>query len=124
MDLLIKEYPEGNVSKYVHNLKVGESVEVKGPFKKLEYKPNMKKEIGMIAGGTGVTPMVQVLETIFRNSDDNTRVSLITANLTEEDILCKELFDSLEEQFPGRFKVSLIFLEVIKLIVSGILHLR
>lgn len=27
--------------------------QVKGPFPKFDYKPNVKKEIGMIAGGTG-----------------------------------------------------------------------
>lgn len=29
------------------------SLQVKGPFPKFDYKPNVKKEIGMIAGGTG-----------------------------------------------------------------------
>lgn len=28
-------------------------VQVKGPFPKFDYKPNVKKEIGMLAGGTG-----------------------------------------------------------------------
>jgi len=105
LDLLIKKYPEGNVSKYVHDLKVGDFVEVKGPFKKLEYSANMKKEIGMVAGGTGITPMVQVLEEIFNNPADRTKVSMIFANISEEDILCKELLDSLAHSFPNRFKV-------------------
>ena len=35
-----------------------------GPFKKFEYKPNEKKEIGMIAGGSGITPMYQVIDAI------------------------------------------------------------
>lgn len=29
-----------------------------------------------IAGGTGITPMLQVIEAILRNPDDNTQVSL------------------------------------------------
>lgn len=29
------------------------AVQVKGPFPKFDYSPNVKKEIGMIAGGTG-----------------------------------------------------------------------
>lgn len=29
------------------------SAQVKGPFPKFDYTPNVKKEIGMIAGGTG-----------------------------------------------------------------------
>ena len=36
-------------------------IEIKGPFPKLKYVPNMKKCIGMMCGGTGITPMLQVL---------------------------------------------------------------
>jgi len=104
-DLLIKKYPNGNVSQYVHGLKVGDSVSVKGPFKKLEYEANMKKDIGMIAGGTGITPMIQVLQTIFRNPEDKTKVAVIFANIAEEDILCRELLDGLAKEYPDRFKV-------------------
>ena len=35
-------------------------IEIKGPFPKLPYTANMKKEIGMMCGGTGITPMLQV----------------------------------------------------------------
>ena len=30
-----------------------------GPIIKLKYEANMKKSIGMVAGGTGITPMLQ-----------------------------------------------------------------
>ena len=38
-------------------------IEIKGPFPKLPYTANMKKEIGMMCGGTGITPMLQVTNT-------------------------------------------------------------
>ncbi len=41
-------------------MQVGDSIEVKGPLSKLPYTPNMKRAIGMLAGGTGITPMLQV----------------------------------------------------------------
>ena len=47
-ELIIKGYPEGNVSSYLCGLKVGDNVEVKGPFPKIKYVPNMKKKIGMV----------------------------------------------------------------------------
>jgi NAD(P)H-flavin reductase len=34
-------------------------LEVKGPIEKIKYTPNMKQKIGMIAAGTGITPMLQ-----------------------------------------------------------------
>merc|ERR1712232_150768 len=105
VDLLIKKYPEGNVSRYVHDLRPGDKVSMKGPFKKLDYHANMKKSIGMIAGGTGITPMLQVMNTIFENPADTTKVSLIFANISKEDILCIEDIERYQNKFPDRFHV-------------------
>ena len=40
-------------SKYLVSLKEGDSVELKGPFKKYPYVPNTLDHIGMLAGGSG-----------------------------------------------------------------------
>merc|ERR1712048_717661 len=61
-ELMVKGYPTGVVSKYLCSLKKGDEVEVKGPLEKLPYKANMKKHIGMVAGGSGITPMLQILK--------------------------------------------------------------
>eukprot|EP01083_Nonionella_stella_P280421 954024_1 len=58
-ELLIKTYPDGAMSSHIASLKEGEALEIRGPFKKLLFRTNMKKRIGMIAGGTGITPMLQ-----------------------------------------------------------------
>jgi NAD(P)H-flavin reductase len=73
-DLMIKVYPQGLMSQHIAHLKPGDTLAVKGPIPKLPYEPNKKKQIGMIAGGTGVTPMLQVLDAILSNPDDNTQV--------------------------------------------------
>ncbi|WCJ29681.1 NADH-cytochrome b5 reductase-like protein [Euphorbia peplus] len=103
-DLLIKVYPEGKMSQHFASLKPGDFVEVKGPIEKLRYSPNMKKHIGMIAGGSGITPMLQVVEAILKNPDDNTQVSLLYANVSPDDILLKQKLDSLATSYPN-FKV-------------------
>ncbi|XP_021852679.1 NADH-cytochrome b5 reductase-like protein [Spinacia oleracea] len=103
-DLMIKMYPEGKMSQHFAKLKPGDVVEVKGPIEKLRYTPNMKKHIGMIAGGTGVTPMLQVVEAILKNSDDKTQVSLVYANVSPDDILLKQKLDILATRHPN-FKV-------------------
>ncbi|KAI3892007.1 hypothetical protein MKW92_013935, partial [Papaver armeniacum] len=46
-DLLVKIYPEGKMSQHLANLRPGDVLEVKGPKVKLQYTPNMKKNIGM-----------------------------------------------------------------------------
>ena len=97
-DLIVKKYPKGLLSNIIHSLKEGDVLEFKGPFRKLEYKPNMKKEIGMIAGGTGITPMLQIIREVVDNSSDKTRVTLLFANNTEHDILLKNELDNIAAQ--------------------------
>eukprot|EP01120_Amphizonella_sp_Union-15-10_P008249 TRINITY_DN2927_c0_g1_i1.p1 TRINITY_DN2927_c0_g1~~TRINITY_DN2927_c0_g1_i1.p1 ORF type:complete len:340 (-),score=58.28 TRINITY_DN2927_c0_g1_i1:36-1004(-) len=103
-DLLVKDYPKGVMSRHIHSLKPGDRLEVKGPIVKLAYKPNMRQKIGMLAGGTGITPMLQIIRAVLENNEDNTQLSLIFANNTERDILLKEQLDFLEQEFPN-FKV-------------------
>ncbi|KAF5945810.1 hypothetical protein HYC85_016038 [Camellia sinensis] len=100
-DLLIKVYPDGKMSQHFASLKPGDVVEVKGPIEKLRYSPNMKKHIGMIAGGTGITPMLQVIEAILKNPEDNTQVSLLYANVSPDDILLKQKLDVLAASHPN-----------------------
>eukprot|EP01125_Pyxidicula_operculata_P009584 TRINITY_DN3152_c0_g1_i1.p1 TRINITY_DN3152_c0_g1~~TRINITY_DN3152_c0_g1_i1.p1 ORF type:complete len:307 (-),score=70.72 TRINITY_DN3152_c0_g1_i1:78-998(-) len=88
-DLVVKSYPNGKLSKHIGQLKEGDSLKFKGPMKKIQYEPNMKKHIGMIAGGSGITPMLQIVHHILNNQDDKTEVSLIFANQSEEDIILK-----------------------------------
>ena len=89
---------------YIHNMKPGDHLEVKGPIPKLPYKANMKKEIGMIAGGTGLTPMLQVVHDIVNNPQDKTKVTFIFANIAKEDILLKDHLDELAKNHSN-FKV-------------------
>jgi len=105
-DLLIKSYPTGNISKYVASLQVGQTMKVKGPKGAMVYTPNMVKHFGMICGGTGITPMLQVIRAIIRGREagDRTKVDLIFANVNPEDILLKEDLDALAREDP-HFKI-------------------
>jgi len=103
-DLLIKVYEKGAMSKYIDNLKVGDDLDVRGPKGLFVYRANMLRAIGMIAGGTGITPMLQVIRAIVKNPEDKTQVSLIFANVAEGDILLKEELDGLAAKHKN-FKV-------------------
>lgn len=104
VDFLIKTYPDGVLSKHLDGLNVGAEIEIKGPLGKLPYKPNFKKEIGMLAGGTGITPMLQVIEAILSNPADKTKITLVFGNISEVDILLKETLDALAAKHSN-FKV-------------------
>jgi len=103
-DLMVKSYPEGILSKHIGTLKVGDKLQFQGPIKKITYTENMKKEIGMIAGGSGITPMYQIIKKILSNPNDKTKVILLFGNVTEDDILLRQELDNLQSKHPN-FKV-------------------
>ena len=51
---------------------------------------NLAPHLLMIAGGTGLTPMYQIIKSSLKDPDDRTKLCLIYANIEEEDI-CKSL---------------------------------
>ncbi|KAL7665674.1 NADH-cytochrome b5 reductase 1 [[Candida] zeylanoides] len=107
-DLLIKTYENGNISRHVESKNIGETIEVRGPKGFFTYRPNQSKEFGMIAGGTGIAPMYQILTAILRNPDDKTKVSLLYANVSENDILLKEELDGFAKEHPERLRVHYV----------------
>jgi len=113
LTLLIKNYEQGKMSKFIHHLKPGDKLLIQGPLEKISYIPNMKKEIGMIAGGTGITPMLQVINKIVSNPADKTKINLVFANISKEDILLKEQLDGLSKKHPN-FKVHYVLEKVDK----------
>ncbi|KAL4803437.1 NADH-cytochrome b5 reductase 1 [Aspergillus unguis] len=105
-DLLVKAYPQGNISKYLTTLEVGQTMKVRGPKGAMVYTPNMCRRIGMIAGGTGITPMLQIIKAIIRNrprngGNDTTQVDLIFANVNPDDILLKDELEKLTAEDDG-----------------------
>jgi cytochrome-b5 reductase len=104
-DLLIKSYEKGNISRYFGLLKLGDKVRVKGPKGQFKYSPSLSRELGMIAGGTGITPMLQIIRAALKNPLDLTKMSLIYANVNPEDILLKKELDDLVERHSKRFTI-------------------
>ncbi|KAF9206704.1 NADH-cytochrome b5 reductase [Haplosporangium sp. Z 27] len=102
--LCIKSYPQGNISKMFAELKIGDTINARGPKGQFNYTPNMCRAIGMIAGGTGLTPMLQIIRAILKNPEDKTLVNFIFANVTEEDIILKAELDALAKKH-SQFKV-------------------
>ncbi|CAH0022493.1 unnamed protein product [Clonostachys rhizophaga] len=108
MDLLIKVYPKGAMTKHLESLTPGDEVEFRGPKGNMEYSRGYAAEIGMIAGGTGITPMYQLIRAVCLNPMDDTAVSLLYANNSLSDILLRKELDSLAKQFPHKFQVHYI----------------
>jgi len=106
LTLLVKTYPNGTMSKHFDELRVGDSLELRGPMPKFNYEPNMFDSVTLIAGGTGITPVLQLAEAILKNPADKTKVQLVFANVSKEDIVLKEYLDGLAKN--PQFKVNYI----------------
>jgi cytochrome-b5 reductase len=63
----------------------------------------MVSDLGMIAGGTGITPMWQLIQVILADASDRTRIKLIFANVSAEDILLRSEIDAMAAQHADRF---------------------
>ena len=54
MDLIVKRYEGGPMSSHIHDLKIDETLDFKGPFMKYEWTPNKHDQVTLVAGGTGI----------------------------------------------------------------------
>ena len=103
----------GKASRHFDALRVGDALEVQGPFGLVEYKGCGVLEVrrklrtcttlAMAAGGSGITPMLQVLRAALADTADTTVLHLLYANQTPDDILLRDELDALAERHPGRF---------------------
>lgn len=109
VDLMVKVYragvhpkfPDGGVmSQHMDSLREGvDGLKFRGPTGRFEYIGRGKvtirgteqrvKHLNMIGGGTGITPLLQVIRAVLKDPQDTTKISLIFANQTEEDILLR-----------------------------------
>ena len=94
-------------------LAIGDVVELKGPIghfvwlgdgmARIHGKEQRVREVGMVCGGSGVTPILQVLRGILEDTrDESTTVSVLDINRHLDDILCRAELDALAEKHPSR----------------------
>ncbi|KAJ3504171.1 hypothetical protein NLJ89_g8077 [Agrocybe chaxingu] len=127
VDFLIKiyrpcpEYPlGGRMSVEFDRLVVGDEIEVKGPVGRFEWLGRRTAqihglstridEIGFVCGGSGVTPILQVVRAIFNETSledaEIPDVWVLDVNRNVDDILCREDFERLDEVHgSGRLKI-------------------
>lgn len=93
----------------------GDYIDIMGPVGVNEYlgrgmfkfpgKTVSVTDVGMMAGGVGLTPIMQVVQAALRDKKDTCKFSLIYANKTEDDIICRDMLEDLAESSNGRFKL-------------------
>eukprot|EP00850_Spirogloea_muscicola_P009636 SM000054S18122 [mRNA] locus=s54:728439:731848:+ [translate_table: standard] len=111
-DLVVKIYfsgisphfPDGGLfTQHLESLKVGDTIDVKGPVGHIHYqgrgkllvsnKPRTARRLAMVAGGSGITPMYQILQAVCKDPEDETEIWLLFANKSAGDILLRDDLD-------------------------------
>jgi nitrate reductase (NAD(P)H) len=100
------------MTKALDAIPTGHFVECKGPIGKFEYKgrgvcsvngkERMVKRFFMICGGSGITPIFQVLRAVMQDKEDPTTCVVLDGNRLEEDILCREELDRFARENEAR----------------------
>jgi ferredoxin-NADP reductase len=100
------EFPQGGVmSKWLDERKVGDIIFVEGPIGKLKYhgygnfdksrKRLPKKEnVGLIAAGSGITPMLAIAQASSL-AKDGLKIKFLYCNKTMDDIMCQQQLEDL-----------------------------
>ncbi|KAI0595202.1 hypothetical protein F4775DRAFT_570551 [Biscogniauxia sp. FL1348] len=104
LEFLVKHYPNGKQSGHLHSLQPGDALRFIVPIPGYRWTPNRHKEITLIAGGAGITPLYSLIQGILRDPRDQTRITLVFGVNTDEDVLLKKEFDDYERRFPDRFR--------------------
>ena len=107
-DLVVKRYDNGYFSDMFRRLEVGGTMGFRGPVVTLPYAPNAVARVAMVCGGTGVTPMYQILRAALRDPADATTFALLYANRTPGDILLRDELDALARRHPDRLVVRYV----------------
>ncbi|OAY70130.1 Nitrate reductase (NADH) 1 [Ananas comosus] len=133
-DLLVKIYFKGEnpkfpngglMTQHLESLPLGSKIDIKGPLGHIEYtgrgnflingKWRFARRLAMIAGGSGITPVYQVIQAVLRDQpEDRTEMHLVYANRTEDDILLRDDLDRWAREHPDRLKVWYVVGEVLR----------
>lgn len=119
--ILIKIYKDdgakkgGKMTQALDAIPLGHFVEFKGPVGKFEYlsrglcrisgRERHIRRFYMVCGGSGITPIFQVLRAVAQDAEDATECRLLDGNRAEQDILLRSDLDKLTEATSGRCKL-------------------
>ena len=107
VEITPKRVPHGYVSSFLNeSVGVGLEVEAAGPFGQFYFKESEHERIVLIAGGSGITPMISILRYIDDLSLE-TPVILLYCIRTLQDVIFERALRELEARHSG-FKMVIV----------------
>lgn len=122
LELTVKTYfpddkqPGGALSNILDTMAIGEEIEIRGPTGDIIYlghgkfniygEEKMFRRVSLVLGGTGLTPGYSLIARVCLTPDDDTELTVIDANKSEEDILLRKHLESFEKEGKGQLKIA------------------
>ena len=127
LEFVIRMYPKGKLTPHLDALKVrptspfgflnvaevGDSVAMRGPMGSVVYvgrgvftvhnSSRLTEKVSMVAGGTGIAPLYQVMRSAILDPDDKTKFYLLYANRSADQILLHKELEELAKKAPDRY---------------------
>lgn len=86
------------------HLKVGDSIELSGPYGRFVLRTDRSEPAVLIAGGTGLAPIASMIRHALENDlDDIGHLTLYQGARTREWLYDVERFQALAQEYPDRF---------------------
>eukprot|EP00127_Corallochytrium_limacisporum_P003335 Clim_evm24s148 gene=Clim_evmTU24s148 len=106
IDLLIKINVGGKFTEYLDQMKPGDFLDWKGPVAGLDLEVGRKRRIGMLAGGTGIAPMIQLIRShmLYQSKVGNDNLfdlRLIFGVKDESELLLRDQLEGHAQHHPG-----------------------
>jgi len=116
-ELMVRVYAGGPMSTHLAALRAGDALEMCGPTGLERYGPagvfsrgarewRGITHVGMLAGGTGSTPMLQIANAVVADAADATRLALVAFSTGADDVLLEPELRALEARARGALRVT------------------
>ncbi len=97
IELFIGYVPNGICTTYVHkHLKVGDTVQINGPYGDFYFHEDSDREIVLVAAGTGIAPILSILR-YMKEKNINRKTTFYFGARTPEDLMMTDFLKELEE---------------------------
>jgi ring-1,2-phenylacetyl-CoA epoxidase subunit PaaE len=105
--ITVKRAADGVVSRHLHErVHVGDTLTTLDPTGEftLDIEADARRHVVLVAGGVGITPLISIAETVLR-AEPASRVTLLTGNRNEQEIVFRARLDALAAEFRPRLVV-------------------
>lgn len=106
--ITVKRIEAGRCSNQLNDtIREGDELRVLGPSGNFTVEPRSvnARQLVMIAGGSGITPIMSILETVLR-VERGSRVTLIYGNRGWDDVIFRARLEALRQEFSDRLTVD------------------